>query len=162
MLGDERRLVAVDQRLETLEMRPVERLRSADRHAHAVERDGIVPADAGQRVVRRAAGAHVVFGVDLEEAALLAPPPGSRGRCSCLRLVPARPATGCAGKREAPGGRGCWVSSQSVHRGLRFPADCVDYEGTSRVSASGEPLRPPGRSMVAQVPPSTNFQALPW
>ena len=71
MLGNERRLVAIDERLETPEMSLVERLRPADRHAHAVQRHRIVAADAGQRVVRRAARAHVVFGMNLEEALLL-------------------------------------------------------------------------------------------
>ena len=70
MLGHQRRLVALDERLEAPEMGLVERLRPADRHADAVQRQRMVAADAGERVVRRTAGAHVVLGMNLEEAPL--------------------------------------------------------------------------------------------
>ena len=68
MLGNERRLVAVDKRLEPLEMRLIERLRAADRHANAVERNRVVLADLVECSVGWTAGTHVVFGVDFKEA----------------------------------------------------------------------------------------------
>ena len=68
MFGNQRRLIAVDEGLEPLEMRFVERLRAADRHAHAVERNRVVLADLVKRSMGRTAGAHVVFGVDFKEA----------------------------------------------------------------------------------------------
>ena len=37
VLGNKRRLVAIDKRLETPEMSLIERLRSTDRHAYAVK-----------------------------------------------------------------------------------------------------------------------------
>src|SRR6266849_2168742 len=68
MLGNERRLVAVDKRLEPPEMRFVEWLRTADRHANAVERNRVVLADPVKCGMGRAAGTHVVFSMDLKEA----------------------------------------------------------------------------------------------
>ena len=70
MLGHQRRLVALDETAEARKMRPVERLRTADRHAHAVQRHRMVAAEALQRAMRRSARAHVVLGMDFEEAAL--------------------------------------------------------------------------------------------
>ena len=77
MLGDERRLVALNESAEAREMRLVQGLRTADRHAYAVQRNRMVAANSLEGVMRRAAGAHVVLGVNLEEAARLRPPPGS-------------------------------------------------------------------------------------
>ena len=68
MFGNQRRLVAVDEGLEPLEMRFIERLRAADRHANAVKRNRVVLADLVERGMRRTAGTHVVFGVDFKEA----------------------------------------------------------------------------------------------
>src|SRR5216684_5870776 len=68
MLGNERRLVAVDKRLEPPEMRFVEWLRAADRHANTVERNRVVVTDSVKCGMRRAAGTHVVFSMDLKEA----------------------------------------------------------------------------------------------
>src|SRR6516162_5270350 len=71
MLGNERRLVALYERLEPSEMRFVEWLRAANRHANAVERNRVLVADSVERGMGRAAGAHVVFGMNLKEAILL-------------------------------------------------------------------------------------------
>src|SRR5258706_16331989 len=68
MLGNQRRLIAVDQGLEPLEMGFIERLRATDRHANAMERNRVVLADLVKRGMGRTAGAHVVFGVDFKEA----------------------------------------------------------------------------------------------
>src|SRR5215467_3638577 len=68
MLGNQRRFITVDEGLEPLEMRFIERLRAAYRHANAVERNRVVLADLVKRSLGRTAGAHVVFGVDFEEA----------------------------------------------------------------------------------------------
>ncbi len=71
MLGDERWLVALNERAEARKMRLVQALRAADRHAHAMQRNGVVATDGLEGAMRRTAGAHVVFGVDLEKAARL-------------------------------------------------------------------------------------------
>src|SRR5260370_42115282 len=68
MLGHERRFVAVDKRLETPEMRFVEWLRAANRHANTVERNRVVVTDSVKCGVGRTAGTHVVFSMDLKEA----------------------------------------------------------------------------------------------
>ena len=68
MLGDQRGLVAFDEPAKAFEMRLVQWTRAADRHAHAVQRNRIVSADRLERAMRRTAGAHVVFGMDFEEA----------------------------------------------------------------------------------------------
>src|SRR6266404_7801647 len=68
MLGNERRLVAVDKRPEPPEMHFVECLRAADRHANTVERNRVVVTDSVKCGMGRAAGAHVVLGMDFKEA----------------------------------------------------------------------------------------------
>src|SRR5215467_15514639 len=77
MLGNQRRLVAVDKGLEPLEMRLIERLRAADRHANAVERNRVVLADFVKRSMGWTASAHVVFGVDFKRSDLASRRPGS-------------------------------------------------------------------------------------
>ena len=67
MLGEQRRLIDFDEALETREMLAIERRGAADGKTHAVDRKRIVRADALKQMMRRTAGAHVVFGVDLEE-----------------------------------------------------------------------------------------------
>src|SRR5260370_36320531 len=68
MLGNQRWLVAVDEGLEPLEMRLIERLRAADRHANAVERNRVVLANLVKRSMGRTAGAHVGFCMDFKKA----------------------------------------------------------------------------------------------
>ena len=71
MFGDQHRLIAFDEVSEAIEMGLVERLRTADRHAHAVQTHGMVATDGFQRTMRWSPRAHVVLGMNLEEAALL-------------------------------------------------------------------------------------------
>jgi hypothetical protein len=61
---------ALNERTKALQMGSVEILRAADRHAHAVQRYRVVTADSFQCMMRRTAGAHIVFGMDLEETVL--------------------------------------------------------------------------------------------
>lgn len=68
MLGNERRLITVDKRVEPPEMRFVEWLRPTNRHANTVERNRVVVTDSIKCGMGRAAGAHVVFSMDLKEA----------------------------------------------------------------------------------------------
>src|SRR5215472_2560893 len=67
MLGYQHRLVAVDERLEPPQMRPVERLRTADRHTDAVQRDRVILTDPRERGMGRTASAHVVLGMHFKE-----------------------------------------------------------------------------------------------
>src|SRR5271170_8207511 len=99
MFGGKSRFITFDETPEALKMCLVEGLRTADRHAHAMQRHGIVAANGFQRAMRRSSPAHVVFGVNLEEAVLLALS-DDRGEVLVLKLVPARPSIGCAGKRR--------------------------------------------------------------
>src|SRR4051812_43665325 len=69
MFRDERGLVALDEMSEARKMRLVERLRAADRHADAMQRYGMVAAHGLKHAMRRTTGAHVILGVNLEEAA---------------------------------------------------------------------------------------------
>ena len=69
MLGHERGFVAFDEPAKAFEMRLVQRMRTSDRHAHAMQRNRVIPADSVERAMGRTASAHVVLGVDLEEAA---------------------------------------------------------------------------------------------
>src|SRR5271156_3433473 len=48
-------------------MLTIERLRTANRHAYAVKRQGIVAADAFQDTMGRAARAHIILGMHLKE-----------------------------------------------------------------------------------------------
>ena len=65
VLGDERRLEALDQSRQPLEMRGVEPVRAAEREPHPMDRHRVVGAQPLERAPRRAA-AHVVLGVDLQ------------------------------------------------------------------------------------------------
>ena len=66
VLGDERGLGALDQARELREVGAVERVRAAERHAHAVQRQRIVGANARERRQRGSAVHVVVLAVDLE------------------------------------------------------------------------------------------------
>src|SRR5262249_2477635 len=68
MLGEEAGLVAFDEVLQPRQVIAVKRLLRADRQPDAVQRQRIAIADRSEIAVRRAAGAHVVLGMDLEEA----------------------------------------------------------------------------------------------
>ena len=68
VLRKQSRLVTLVQRLQPVQMLSVERAVRADRETDAVQRDRIELADGFEVTVRRAARAHVVLGVDLEEA----------------------------------------------------------------------------------------------
>jgi hypothetical protein len=70
MLGDQRGLVTFNECAKAFEMGSIERLRTANRHAHAVQRNQMVAADTFEGMMRRAASTHVVFCMNLEEAVL--------------------------------------------------------------------------------------------
>src|SRR5260370_40783301 len=60
--------MAFDRGFDPPEMRFIERLRAADRHANAVKRNRVVLADLAKRSMGRTAGAHVVFCMDFKKA----------------------------------------------------------------------------------------------
>src|SRR5271166_2463615 len=159
MLGDERGLVATNKVGETGKMRLVQGLRGADRHAHAMQRKGMVAADGFERAMRRAAAAHVVLGVNLEKAARL-PPRDDRLQVLGLEACPGQSRDRMRRKARLKGCPLRICGQVSVHRGPRFPAlACrrwLDY------MAVREPCLPFGSSIDAQVPPWTNFHELPW
>ena len=68
MLREQAGLVALGERGQALEMVLVERPGRADGEADAVQGEGIERADRLQPAVRRAAVAHIVFGVDFEKS----------------------------------------------------------------------------------------------
>src|SRR6266404_5332363 len=72
MLGDQWRLIALDEMLKTRQMRPVERPLATDRHAHAVQRYRVVAPYGFEGPMRGSARAHIVLGVDFEEFTLCA------------------------------------------------------------------------------------------
>ncbi len=72
MLGNELRLIAPGDFHEPREMVQVQGRRRSDRQADAVQRQPVVGADRLEPAVGRPAGAHVVFGMDLEEGELRA------------------------------------------------------------------------------------------
>src|SRR5436305_647820 len=82
-------------------MRPVHRGWTADRHAHTVQRKWMIAAQPFQRAVRRATSAHIILGMNLEEAALRA---CAEDSCKMLMLE-ARPRdpAGVQGKAEGNG-----------------------------------------------------------
>ena len=67
MLREQSRLVARDQRFQTCQMIVVERLRGTNRQADTVERERVARPDRIEIAMRRAARAHVIFCVHLEE-----------------------------------------------------------------------------------------------
>src|SRR5262249_10591237 len=70
MFGDQRRLVALDQRAEAHQMRLVGRLGAAYRHAHSMQGQRMISPEGLERAMRWTTGTHVILGMHLEEAAL--------------------------------------------------------------------------------------------
>jgi hypothetical protein len=110
--------------------------------------------------MRRAAGAHVVLGVNLEEAARLRP---REDRLQVLGLE-ACPRQSRNRMRRKAGRRGASRSEYAVRTLImacpRFPVLArlwrVGYK------AVRDPCLPSGSTIDVQVPPMTNFHALPW
>ena len=73
MLGEKPWLVAIDDRLQAGEVRPIERAGPAYRQPYAMHRKRIVAPDLGQEVVRPSAGTHVVLCMHLEPGDTLQP-----------------------------------------------------------------------------------------
>jgi hypothetical protein len=67
MLGKEGRLIDRNEALQASEVLAVERRRAPDGEAYAVNRERIVRTDTPKKVMRRAAAAHVVLGMNLEK-----------------------------------------------------------------------------------------------
>ena len=122
MLGDQRRLVALDQSPEARQMRLVERPRAADRHADAVQRERVVAPDRSQ--ARDAAARRRPYSSrrELRRSPRCLPSCEIAPRCSCLKLVPARPPIGIRrkAKTELRCRRRRCGSLRSCRR-LRFP-----------------------------------------
>ena len=132
MLGDQRWLVALNERTKAFADAFVERLRAADRHAHAVQRNRMVAADAFQRMMRRTAGAHIVFGMNLEET-VLPSAVEDRRQMFMLEARSRKPRDRMGRKAKTP--LYAWTpqtwSSQSLR--LLLPAD-LGYVDRSRVT----------------------------
>src|SRR5271170_2638089 len=121
MFRDERGLVALNEGAEAREMRLVQGLRSADRHAHAVQRNGMVAANSLEGAMRRAAGAHVVLGVNLEEAARLRPRE-DRLQVLGLEACPRQSRNRMRGKQGAEASRSEYAGRTLIMACPRFPA----------------------------------------
>ena len=161
MLGDERGLVAIDEMPRNASRCAVSSGRgAADRHAYAMQRERMVAAYRLERPVRRTACAHVVLGVDLEEAARLRP---REDRLQMLRLeaCPGRSRRSAAPESEAER-----CPARDVRLGLSSWSS--PFSGRWRAAsywiyiAVSEPCLPFGTSIEAQVPPWTNFHELAW
>jgi hypothetical protein len=137
-----------DQIAKAREMRDFQRAGSANRHAHAVNGDGIGLADRRERPMRRAAGAHIVFGVNFEETVLQP----VRENCRQVFVLetgtdeirdtsaPAKGATPLTHYRRLPG-----VTHSRPHSSCRsLDQDLIGVR---------EPWPPPGTSMLVHVPP---------
>src|SRR5260370_41782788 len=102
MLGNQRRLVAFNERTKAFEMGSIERLWTANRHTHSVQRNRMVATDTFERMMRRTAGAHVIFGMNLEKA--IPPAFGEDGRqVLMLEARACKPRYRMGRKAEAPG-----------------------------------------------------------
>src|SRR5260221_11751095 len=127
MLGNQRRLVAIDERLEPPEMRFVEWLRAANRHANPVERNGVVVTDSVKCGMGRAAGTHVVFSMDLKEAISLLV---GQDRLQMFMLEAGARTARNGMRRKAEGCRSLrrGAHRQSFHCHLPFPARRPAYD----------------------------------
>jgi hypothetical protein len=165
MLGEQRRTIDIDQPLQPPQMFAIERRRAANRQSDAVNRQQIVPADALEQMMRRAAGAHVVLGVDLEE---IDPARAAEDVVGVLVLQ-----AGAGGNRAQRRWTGKLESRMNSHDhplsigsrlwpgagGLpRAPARMLH---AGRLISVSEP-EPNGVCVVVQAPLSTSFQELPW
>src|ERR1700756_1121642 len=158
MLRHQRRLVARNELAEARKVRPVEGSCPADRHADAMQRQWMIAAYGLERAMRGAAGAHIVLGMDFEEAMLRTFGEDRRKvlmleACSREPTDPRRKAERHGRRLVAPGRRGHSAPPLSV-----VP---MGWPQPRQIGLS-EPCLPFGSSMLAQVPPWTNFHALPW
>lgn len=148
MFGEARGLVSVAKDFQPQKMIAVERVHRTDGKTDAVNRQGITLAQCAQLCVRRAACAHVIFGVDLYEGERL---PGCEQVLKMLRLVSNACARGQGSeKRHAATFR----KPVGTHGGRAPRRTAQDLIGVR------EPF-PFGVFMEVQVPFGTYFQALP-
>jgi len=113
--------VAGDERSEALEMSGVEGLLAANRHANAMNRNRMIGANFLERAVRRPAGAHIIFRMNLEEAVVL-PLPDDDLEMLMLEARPGQPGHGKRRKAETHFRRHIPNARDCVHRRrLRFP-----------------------------------------
>jgi hypothetical protein len=119
----------------------------------------MVSADPRESAMPRAACAHVVLRMDLEKA-VITWVSRMAGRCSGLKLTPARMPIGCAGKLELESGLVDVANCRPVIS-LRFPA-LSWLGGMAHHIGVSEPCLPSGSTIDVQVPPMTSFQELPW
>src|SRR5215831_20930569 len=94
-------------------MRLVKRLRRADRHAYAMQRNRMVATDGFEGAMGRSTGAHVVFGMDFEKAALR-PLREDRGQMLVLETGSSKPVDWMPKAEKHCCGRNEFV--RSVHR----------------------------------------------
>src|SRR5262249_47478087 len=94
------------QRLEALQMRLVEWLQAPNRHADAVQRDRVVAPHGFQGAMRRTARAHVIFGVNFEEAAQVVLG-ANRAEMLVLEAGPREPCDRMRGEAKRRQGRRC-------------------------------------------------------
>lgn len=163
MLGERLRLIAVDEPAQTPQMLPVEASRAPDRKTDAVQGQRVALADGGELGMGQTALAHIVLGMDLEEANVRA---AAQYVVDVLRLQagpsPVRqPAAGAVGDRGIKDGNHVRVSALSWEARGPGPAGRVrEGDQLGRLMAVREP-GPNGVDMVRQVPLGTSFQDTP-
>lgn len=159
MLGEQGRRVTGDERLQPCEMLRVEGPVRADRQSHTVQRQRVAFAHHREIAMRRTAGPHVVFRVNLEEADLW---PCLDHGAVMLGLQPDTGAMGHRGRigRGADLGHGRpprrWGEAGSMTRPVGGPPGGAPH--TLGVRLPG----PFGVEMLVQVPVGTSLKALPW
>ena len=100
MLGKEARRIAIDEFIQSREVRAIEGPVRPDRQADAMQRERVTLANRGQVPVRRAAGAHIIFRMNFKKAHI---GPRLEDLAIVLRLEPDPGAVRNSGPAEATG-----------------------------------------------------------
>src|SRR6266513_1502447 len=152
MLREAFRRVLIAQLFEPREMVAIERPHRADRQPDTMHRQRIAFSQSSKLRMRRSARAHVILGVNLDE-------PDRVCRRENVAKMRGLEADAGAGRQirytehlQIPALR---IAEMKEARGIRAPRIAQDLIGSS------EPA-PFGVLIVAQVPFTTYFQALPW
>ena len=144
MFGERGRLIALDQRVEPVEVGFVERTLSTDGQTDAVQGQRVVLADAAQEVVEGPAVDHVVLGVHFEETDV-------RARFERVPEV-------LGFEADARTCRQPWSSASCLHGWPHLDQAFFSLNSAVWPKPVGELLE----AVFSQVPLGTSDQALPW
>ena len=158
MLGEQLRLIAIQQGCQALQVGLVERLLPANGEPDAMNRQGIQLADPGQVVVKRPPIDHVVFGMDFKKAH------GGPSLQDLDKMFRLEPYPGTKGHGPSVLERGSSTEQLMLRHGIhgRLPSRMAAQLYLAwKASNCPMPVGDVGDAVCTQVPAGTIFQASP-